>query len=478
MQTILFWFRRDLRANDNAGLYHALKSAKNVHCVFVFDREILDVLPSKADRRVEFIWESVVALRLMLRELGGDLMVRYGHATAVIPTLAAELCVDAVFTNTDYEPGAIARDTKVTATLQAKDIAFETFKDHVIFEKNEVLTLAGKPFSVFTPYKNAWLKRVDEAHLQPFPVERFQARLAAQKRTKPADEMPTLESMGFERTNIQSLVTCGTAGAAALRDDFVDRMSDYKDTRDFPAIKGVSYLSIHNRFGTISIRELATIAYVETLKRKNIGAETWLAELIWRDFYVQILWHNPHVVARAYKPDYAALNWQNDAELFSAWCQARTGYPIIDAAMRQINQTGYMHNRLRMIVASFLTKDLLVDWRWGEKYFADNLNDFDLSANNGGWQWAASTGCDAQPYFRIFNPTTQSERFDPQGKFIRKYCPELQNIPDKYIHAPWTLPPLEAQARNFVIGRDYPAPVVDHAVQRDKALAMFKAARG
>ncbi|MEI6736934.1 MAG: deoxyribodipyrimidine photo-lyase [Pseudomonadota bacterium] len=478
MQSILFWFRRDLRANDNAGLCQALKSAKKVHCVFVFDREILDALPTKSDRRVEFIWESVVALRLALREKGGDLIVRYGHATPTIPSLAKDLAVDAVFTNSDYEPGAISRDSKVAATLQAQNITFESFKDTVIFEKDEVLTLAGKPFSVFTPYKNAWLKKIDESHLQPFPVEQYQDRLAAPVASLGADTLPSLESLGFVRTNILSMVTCGPAGAAALRDDFIGRMAEYKDTRDFPSIRGVSYLSIHNRFGTISIRELATIAYAETLKRKNIGAEAWLAELIWREFYVQILWHNPHVVTRAYKPDYAALNWQNDPELFSAWCQARTGYPIIDAAMRQINQTGYMHNRLRMIVASFLTKDLLVDWRWGEKYFADNLNDFDLSANNGGWQWAASTGCDAQPYFRIFNPTTQSERFDPQGRFIRKYLPELQNVPDKYIHAPWTLPQIEAQARNFVIGRDYLLPIVDHAVQRDKALAMFKAARG
>ncbi len=476
MQTVLFWFRRDLRANDNTGLYLALQAAKKVHCVFVFDRDILDALPTKTDRRVEFIWESVVALQLKLREMGGDLLVQNGHATALIPALAAELNVDAVFTNTDYEPDAILRDTNVAATLRLQNIGFESFKDHVIFEKDEILTQAGKPFSVFTPYKNAWLKKIDETFLQPFPVERYQAHLAAPRR--PTEVMPSLESIGFARTNIGSLLAFGMAGAATLRDNFVERMADYKDKRDFPAIKGVSYLSIHNRFGTISIRELATIAYAETLKRKNIGAETWLAELIWRDFYVQILWHNPHVVTRTYKPIYATLKWQNDPQLFNAWCRAQTGYPIVDAAMRQINQTGYMHNRLRMIVASFLTKDLLIDWRWGEKYFADHLNDFDLSANNGGWQWAASTGCDAQPYFRIFNPVTQSQRFDPQGRFIRQYCPELQNVPDKFIHAPWTLPPLEAQAINFVIGRDYPLPVVDHAVQRDQALAMYKSVRG
>jgi deoxyribodipyrimidine photo-lyase len=409
-----------------------------------------------------------------LRRHGGALIVRHARASEEIPALADELKVDAVFTNDDYEPAAIARDQRVAATLTANGVAFEQFKDTVIFEKDEVLSQAAKPFSVFTPYKNAWLKKLTDFYLKPYPTEQYFAHLA---KPAAAPVMPTLADMQFQPTNIKSLVTCGMTGAAVLRDDFIDRMADYRIARDFPAVKGVSYLSVHNRFGTISIRELATIAHAETRKRKNEGAETWLSELIWRDFYFQILWHAPHAAKSAYKPEYNALVWGNDEALFKAWCEARTGYPIIDAAMRQLNQTGYMHNRLRMIVASFLTKDLLIDWRWGEKYFADNLNDFDLSANNGGWQWAASTGCDAQPYFRIFNPITQSERFDPQGKFIRKYLPELKNIPDKFIHAPWTLPPIDATAKNFVIDRDYPQPIVDHAVQRDKALAMYKAIR-
>ncbi len=474
MKSILFWFRRDLRTNDNAGLYHALKAGKRVYCTFIFDREILDHLPSKADRRVEFIWESVRELADTLNRHGGALIVRYARASDEIPALAQELKVDAVFTNEDYEPAAIARDKKVAAALHANGITFEQFKDTVIFEKDEVLTQAAKPFSVFTPYKNAWLKKLTDFYLKPYPTERYVGNLA---KSAAAPAIPTLADMGFTSTNIKSLVTCGVTGAALLRDDFIDRMADYRVARDFPSVKGVSYLSVHNRFGTISIRELATIAHAETIKRKNEGAETWLSELIWRDFYFQILWHTPHAATSAYKREYDALTWENDKTLFQAWCEARTGYPIIDAAMRQLNQSGYMHNRLRMIVASFLTKDLLIDWRWGEKYFADHLNDFDLSANNGGWQWAASTGCDAQPYFRIFNPITQSERFDPQGKFIRKYLPELKNIPDKFIHAPWTLPPIDATAKNFLIGRDYPQPIVDHAVQRDKALAMYKAIR-
>jgi len=470
--TALFWFRRDLRVNDNAGLYRSLKAAKRVYCVFVFDREILDVLPSRRDRRVDFIHQSVAKLQQSLKKFGGDLIVRHARADETIPLLARELKVDAVFTNEDYEPMAIARDMRVRENLRENDIGFHTFKDTVIFEKDEILTQAGGTYSVFTPYKNAWLKKLDDFQLKPYPVTLYAKHLAPQAQK---ESMPTLESMGFEPTNLAALgIEGGESAAAKLRDDFISRIDDYKEARDYPAVKGVSYLSVHNRFGTISIRELASIAHAETLRRKNVGAETWLSELIWRDFYFQIIYHHPHAAKSAFRPEYDAIRWPNDPKLFAAWCEARTGYPIIDAAMRQINDTGYMHNRLRMIVASFLTKDLLIDWRYGEKYFADNLNDFDLSANNGGWQWAASTGCDAQPYFRIFNPVTQSERFDPKGKFIRRYLPELKDVPDKFIHAPWMLPPLEQQSLGVVIGKNYPAPVVDHAVQREKALAMYK----
>jgi deoxyribodipyrimidine photo-lyase len=260
-------------------------------------------------------------------------------------------------------------------------------------------------------------------------------------------------------------------GAIALFNNFQDRMSHYKDTRDFPAIKGVSYLSVHLRFGTISIRHLARTAIQET----NTGAQTWLNELIWRDFYVQILYHNPVIASgRAYKTEFESLAFTNSRQLFLAWCQGNTGYPLVDAAMRQLNNTGFMHNRLRMVAASFLVKDLLIDWRWGERYFAEKLIDFDLSANNGGWQWAASTGCDAQPWFRIFNPITQSMRFDPQGKFIRKYVPELANCSDKEIHAPWLITPARFEILKLAIGKDYPAPIVDHATQRNLALELYK----
>lgn len=468
MQRALFWFRRDLRVRDNAGLHAALASAQAVSCVFIFDRDILDPLPNRADRRVEFVHASVAELAASIAALGGTLSVLHAHACIEIPRLAEALGVEAVYANEDYEPRARARDDAIAKALSQRGIDFRLSKDTVIFAKAEILTQAGQPFSVFTPYKRAWLKRLAESDRAAYPVGRFLTR------TVPTP-MPSLKALGFLPTDITQWVTPGERGAQIALADFVERMQHYQARRDYPAQKGVSYLSVHNRFGTVSIRELVRAAYVELLRGANAGAETWLSELIWREFYFQILWHHPHVAHGAFRPRYDALRWHNDPAHFAAWCEARTGYPIIDAAMRQINQTGYMHNRLRMIVASFLTKDLLIDWRWGEKYFADHLNDFDLAANNGGWQWAASTGCDAQPYFRIFNPVTQSERFDPDGKFIRRYLPELNDVPDKFIHAPWLMPTnLQSQ---HGIGHHYPLPIVEHARQREKALAIYKAVR-
>jgi deoxyribodipyrimidine photo-lyase len=475
----LVWFRRDLRDYDNAALFYALKHAKQTYCVFIFDREILDQLRNKADRRVEFIWDSVVELKQALQARGGDLIVRYARADEAIVQLARELKINAVFTNEDYEPMARARDERVTQSLQGFDCELRLCKDTVIFQKSEVLTQASKPFTVFTPYKNAWLKSLTEYHTRAYPTERYQAHFA-KPAASVAKQLPSLAEMGFQPTNIKALgIQGGMTGAAKLIADFDDRIGDYKAARDFPAVKGVSYLSVHNRFGTCSIRELARLAVQKKAANASEaeGIQGWLNELIWRDFYFQIIFHRPAAATASFKPEYDQLRWENDKSLFAAWCEARTGYPIIDAAMRQLNQTGFMHNRLRMIVASFLTKDLLIDWRWGEQYFAEHLNDFDLSANNGGWQWAASTGCDAQPYFRIFNPQSQSERFDPQGKFIRRYVPELAALNDKAIHAPQLLKPIEAGGLGFELGKHYPAPIVDHAVQRDKALAMYKAAR-
>jgi len=474
-RSALMWFRRDLRAFDNAALHAALVHASQVHCVFVFDRDILDALPDRSDRRVEFILASVTELRAALESAGGSLHVLHAVASEAIPRLAAELDVDAVFTNHDYEPAACARDDRVAAQLRSGGIAFETRKDQVIFEKDEVLTATGRFFSVFTPYKNAWLKRLEAFYVKPYPVEKHQTRLA---KASSAKAMPTLQELGFEPTNLGQLsLPTGASGGASLFAAFVQRIDRYAETRDFPGIKGPSYLSTHLRFGTVSIRGLAAAAW-QRWQEGSRGAEIWLSELIWRDFYFHVLHHNPRVVTDSFKPEYDSIRWQNDAGQFAAWCEGRTGYPIVDAAMRQLNQTGYMHNRLRMIAASFLTKDLLIDWRWGERYFAAKLNDYDLAANNGGWQWAASTGCDAQPYFRIFNPVSQSEKFDAQGAFIRRYVPEVAMLSDGDIHAPWLTAPIEQRARNFVPGRDYPLPIVDHGAARNRTLTEFKRVLG
>ncbi len=464
----LVWFRRDLRDFDHAALYHALKSSQQVFCAFVFDTEILDLLTNKSDRRVEFIWESVKELKAALQKNGGDLIVSYGVAREIIPQLSVKLQVNAVFTNRDYEPSAVKRDEDVAITLAKNNIEFHHFKDQVIFEKDEVLSLSNKPYSVFSPYRNASLKKLNDFYLKPYPVDSYIQRLAKVA----SSELISLEAMGFKRTNLSEMrLPTGMSGGARLFEDFENRMHQYKDARNFPAVKGVSYLSVHLRFGTVSIRHLARTAK----NMANVGADSWLNELIWRDFYFQILYHNPQVaLGKAFKADFQQLSFPNDERLFKAWCEGKTGYPLVDAAMRQINTTGFMHNRLRMVAASFLVKDLLIDWRWGERYFAEHLIDFDFSANNGGWQWAASTGCDAQPWFRIFNPITQSEKFDASGKFIRKYVTELSQCSDKEIHAPWLIPPIRQQLVGVILGKDYPAPVVDHATQRALALNLYK----
>ena len=475
-QTGLMWFRRDLRVQDNAALYHALKSCEQVFCAFVFDPDILDGLP-RADRRVEFIRESLVDLNGQLQQLASPagLLVRHDKARSALPALAAGLSVEAVFTNHDDEPHSLSRDAEVQALLEGNGVAFHSFKDHVVFERHEVLTLAGKPYTVYTPYKNAWLKKVDDFYLKPYPVERYAAALGA----KPAGErqdVPSLEELGFEKTNLSVLrIPTGSQGGAALFADFLGRMTHYKETRDFPAVKGPSYLGVHFRFGTVSIRKMASSA-LALQKTGNEGAATWLNELIWRDFYAQILANFPHAASSAFKPDYDAIAWEQGEKaqaLFSAWCEGRTGYPLVDAAMAQINQTGYMHNRLRMVTASFLVKDLGIDWRWGERYFAEKLNDFDLASNNGGWQWAASTGCDAQPYFRIFNPLSQSEKFDAEGKFIRKYLPVLAKLPTAALHSPGLASPMELVAAEVALGSNYPKPVVEHAEARALTLQRY-----
>lgn len=458
----LVWFRRDLRDTDHAALYHALKHSQAVYCVFIFDTEILDQLADKSDRRVEFIWESARELKASLQAKGGNLLVGVGKASDEIPKLAAQLNIQAVYCNRDYEPSAIARDTAVMTTLRKSGVAFHQYKDQVIFEQDEILTQAGKPYSVFTPYKNAYLNTLNDFYLEAYPVDTYLQSLAPPTDNKLEHEwnLPSLEQIGFNTTHLK--LPTGMSGAYTLFDDFKTRIEHYQEARNFPAIKGPSYLSTHLRFGTISTRALMRTAW----QTAGEGAKTWVSELIWRDFYFQILHHRPDLAeGRAYKLEYDTLPFPNDTQLFTAWCNGQTGYPLVDAAMRQLNQTGYMHNRLRMVTASFLVKDLLIDWRWGEQYFAQKLIDFDFAANNGGWQWAASTGCDAQPYFRIFNPITQSEKFDPKGNFIRKYVPELSELDHKHIHAPWF-------SGKGLFDR-YPAPVVTHALQRNLALELY-----
>ncbi len=479
--TGLMWFRRDLRADDNAALYHALKTCRRVFCVFVFDRDILDPLP-RADRRVEFIRESLLDLDQQLREMASPhgvadagLIIAHAWPVEALPALARSLAADAVFTNHDDEPQALLRDASVAEALARDGKALHSFKDHVIFERAEILTLAGKPYSVFTPYKNAWLGKVDHFYLKPYPVPVYAAALASRPRALRAP-VPSLADIGFAATNLAALkIATGSSGGMQLFDDFMGRMDQYHATRDFPAVKGPSYLGVHLRFGTLSIRRLAGVA-LRLQGEGSAGAAVWLSELIWRDFYAQILSNFPHVATRAFKPAYDAIGWEQGhaaTTLFKAWCEGRTGYPLVDAAMAQINQSGYMHNRLRMVTASFLVKDLGLDWRWGEQYFAEKLNDFDLSANNGGWQWAASSGCDAQPYFRIFNPTSQSEKFDADGRFIRKYLPQLAGLSGPDLHRPWLAQAVTLAAAGVRLGDNYPHPIVQHDEARALTLQRY-----
>ena len=504
-RSALHWFRRDLRLADNKALAAAFAENELVHCAFVFDTAILGKLPRRADRRVEFILGSVAELAADIADRGGSLIVIHGDSAEEIPRLARRLQVGSVFANRDYEPGAITRDRQVEQALNADGIAFYRCKDQVVFEQDEVVSQEGRPYTVFSGYRNAWLKLLPSADLAPATCEGARGRFAppllptqpthalaqasllsstgarlqtptSEARTTLAERpgqqpLPDLQSLGFEPTNLlQTGIVPGTRGAEQTLRDFLPRMQAYQEARNFPGRRGVSYLSVHLRFGTISLRTLVN----EALREGSEGSRTWLSELIWRDFYFSILYQFPHVVGHAFRRDMENLAFTNREDRFEAWCEGRTGYPLVDAAMRQLNQTGYMHNRLRMLTASFLVKDLHVDWRWGERYFADLLNDYDLAANNGGWQWAASTGNDAQVWFRIFNPVLQSKKFDADGAFIRRYVPELALCSAKLIHEPWKMSAGEQRATGAVIGETYPAPVVDHAEAREQTLRMFK----
>lgn len=425
----IFWFRRDLRLTDNAGLYHALRDGNPVLPVFIFDRNILDDLDDKSDRRVVFIHDAIHTLQKQLQELGSSLEARYGFPEQVFHQLASEYEVSKVFTNHDYEPYAHERDDAIKKLLEQKGVTFHSYKDQVIFEKNEVLKDDGKPYTVFTPYSRKWKSQLKPFYLKSYPAEKYFQNFFKQNEKA----IPSLSSMGFCSTGI-SFPSPGWEK---------DLIKNYKEQRDFPALNGTSRLSVHLRFGTISVRKLVR----ETMTL----SETFLNELIWRDFYQMILWHFPNVVTESFKPAYDRICWRNNEAEFKKWCDGKTGYPIVDAGMRELNATGYMHNRVRMIVASFLTKHLLIDWRWGEAYFAKKLLDYDLSANNGGWQWAAGSGCDAAPYFRIFNPYTQTKKFDPDHQYIKKWVPEFESP-------------------------EYPLPIVDHGEARKKCLEVYHAA--
>ena len=489
----LVWLRRDLRLDDQAALAAAAMHGGPIYLCFVFDRSLLDALEDRSDRRVRFIRDSLAELQRDWQarsgagigketESGVRLIFLQGDPVRLVPALAARLRVGTVFASRDYEPAAKVRDTAVNAGLQSDGRRLELVKDQVIFESPEVLTGDGRPFSVFTPYRNAWRKRLRYEDLMPrsFSFEAASAGvppLIDDELACGEDGAPPLSALDFLPGAGLSTVRPGRVGAGLALESFVDRLARYGATRDYPALDSTSRLSVHLRFGTVSVRALARMAWQTEQEGGNEGAAIWLNELIWREFYMAVLDLRPDVVDGCWRPEYNALQWDAAPALFEAWCAGQTGYPLVDAAMRQLVGSGFMHNRARMVVASFLTKDLGIDWRLGERLFARHLLDYDLAANNGGWQWAASTGCDAQPYFRIFNPVTQSEKFDPTGEYVRQWVPELRALPLRYLHAPWKTPPVEQAAAGVQIGTDYPLPIVDHAVARERTLARYAAVR-
>lgn len=403
----IFWFRRDLRLDDNAGLYHALKTNLPVVPIFIFDKKILDDLEDKADHRVEFIHAAISEMQSHLKNMGASLEVYYGFPSDIFSRLLEKYKIEKVFTNNDYEPYAKERDGEISKLLMAAGASFNAYKDQVIFEKEELMKDDGSPYSVFSPYSRKWLSMLNDFYLKSYPTEKYFNNFYKQ----PLREMPSLKEMGFQKVD-------KPFPSKELEEELIN---NYGDNRNFPGINGTSRLSVHLRFGTVSIRSLS--------KRSRQLSGSYLNELIWRDFYQMILWNFQRIgEGRAFKPDYDNIKWRNNETEFALWRQGTTGYPIVDAGMRELNETGFMHNRVRMVVASFLTKHLLIDWRWGEGYFAQKLLDFDFASNNGGWQWACGSGCDAAPYFRIFNPTLQTKKFDPDFIYIKKWVPEWEEF--------------------------------------------------
>jgi deoxyribodipyrimidine photo-lyase len=426
----IFWFRRDLRLHDNAGLYHALKGLNPVLCLFIFDRNILDKLEDKDDARVTFIYQTIEELDKQLKKHGSTLLVKYDKAEDAWTDLVKEYPIETVYTNHDYEPYAIKRDEVVSAMLKKHGIAFKTYKDQVIFEKDEVAKDDGQPYTVYTPYMRKWHQKLKPFYLQSYPTEKYLHNLYKHA----GHQIPSLKSMGFEKREQEF-----------PGQHYEGLIKDYAKTRDFPAIHGTTHMGLHLRFGTVSIRELASKADTQHDK-------TWLNELVWREFFMMILYHFPKTADHAFRAEYDRIKWVNNEKQFEAWCDGQTGYPLVDAGMRELNATGFMHNRVRMVVASFLTKDLLIDWRWGERYFARKLLDYEMASNVGNWQWAAGSGTDAAPYFRIFNPDAQAKKFDPDRVYIKRWVPEYAD-PSKY-----------------------PKPIIDHAFARARCLKAFKEA--
>ncbi|MEY3586221.1 MAG: hypothetical protein RLZZ243_1285 [Bacteroidota bacterium] len=427
---VLFWHRRDLRIEDNAGLFKALKENDQVQPVFIFDSSILTELP-RNDQRVRFIHQEIQRLKKEYQEMDADLKVYFGNPIELIPSIASQLSCSAVYTNRDYEPYALERDKQIYAALDALTISFIGSKDHVIFEKAEVTKDDGLPYTIFTPYSRKWKATLNESTFSSYSIDLYQTNFA---RSEKMEDLISMKELGFEDVELFPFPT------RSFPESIVN---DYHENRNFPMVNGTSRLSLHLRFGTISIRKLARFAM-----ERN---ETYLNELIWRDFYQMIIYHFPHSVKNSFKKQYDKIEWEQNETHFNAWCAGKTGYPLVDAGMRELNETGFMHNRVRMVVASFLTKHLLIDWRRGESYFAEKLMDFELASNVGGWQWAAGCGCDAAPYFRVFNPTAQQEKFDKQKKYIQKWVPEYGTSA-------------------------YPSPIIDHVFARERILSRFKKA--
>lgn len=466
MKRVIHWFRRDLRLSDNTALSEACRRAKEVIPVFILE-DAFRTGPDVGAARLQFLLRSLDALRQNLRGIGSELIVRRGRSEAEIPRLVREVRAEAVFCNRRYEPYAQKRDSRVFNALNGCRVGFESFKDAVVWHEQEILTQAGKPFTVFTPYAKAWNTRT-----VPPPRRRPNAVSLRHEQEISSDELP-LDPAALGHPCQQDIFDAGEKAARRRLDAFLRRsVFDYAEARNRVDVDGTSQLSAHLRAGTIGIRTV-----LERLKKRRAqgtpaqrrGCDAFLTELIWREFYIQVLHNFPRVMHGAFRGKYDSLQWSDSDAHFKKWCQGQTGYPIVDAAMRCLNATGWMHNRLRMIVAMFLTKDLLIDWRRGERYFMQQLVDGDLAANNGGWQWSAGTGTDAAPYFRIFNPTSQAKKCDPDGVFVRRWIPELANVPGNSIHEPWKKP---------LLAPDYPGRIVLHEEQRSKALAMFEDLKG